>query len=265
MTNGTDSLATRHGEIAWRSLGSGPALLLTQRFRGTMDDWDPAFLAALAEERRVVLFDSSGIGRSGGEVPDSIAGMAQVAADVAAGLSLGQVDLLGWSLGGLVAQQAALDHPGLVRRLIVAGSSPGGIVDGPAPHPRVQEVMLHPVNAEADFLFLFFPETATAIAEGRAHLARLPAERGPPVSGPAFLRQVKAFSQWPGVRDRLKELAMPVLVANGAHDVMIPAYRSYVLSQEAPQARLALYPDAGHGFLFQDSCGFAREVLRFLR
>lgn len=260
-------LDTEHGRIA--TLEDGPEggipLILLQRFRGTMDDWDPAFIAAVSADRKVIRFDSAGIGRSDGRVPDSIAGMAGVAAEVIGRLGYRQVDVLGWSLGGVVAQQLALDFPEMVRRLVVAGSSPGGITDGPQPHPRVPQVMTRGINDAPDFLFLFYPETETAIASGNASLTRIAVqpERGPAVSAEAFMAQIKAISSWPGVLHRAKEFSMPLLVANGAHDVMLPAYRSFVLSQQAPDAKLVLYPDAGHAFLFQDIEDFAAELDRF--
>jgi pimeloyl-ACP methyl ester carboxylesterase len=261
-------IKTRAGTLAYHVTGSGGGtpLLMAQRFRGTLDDWDPALIARLASQRTVVMFDSAGIGRSEGEVPTSIVGIADVAADCAKALGLGPVDLLGWSLGGLIVQQVALNYPDLVRRLIVAGSSPGGISDGPKQHPKVQQVMGNPVNSEEDFLFLFFPETDTARAAGRAYYARLQQieDLGPPVTAASFMNQIKAFSSWSGVRDRLGELKMPVLVANGQHDVMIPAYRSYVLAQEVANAKLVLCPDAGHALLFQYAEEFAAEVNRFL-
>jgi len=259
---------TAHGKLACRTFGplDGVPLLLTNRFRGTLDDWDPAFIEALAANRSVITFDSAGIGRSGGEVPTSIAGMADVAAAFVEALAIGQVDLLGWSLGGLVAQTVALNHRDIVRRLIVAGSSPGGIADGPQQHPRVPEVMSHASNNDDDFLFMFFPKTETARAAGHDYLKRLGAvsERGPVVTEASFRNQMKAFMTWPGVRERLPELTIPVLVANGQHDVMIPAYRSYVLAKEVLNGKLVLYPDAGHAFLFQYARSFATEIDDFL-
>ena len=259
---------TAHGKLAYRTVGSPgrTPLLLTNRFRGTLDDWDPAFIEPLATNRTVITFDSAGIGRSGGEVPTSIAGMADVAAALTTALQIEQVDLLGWSLGGLVAQTVALNHRDIVRRLIVAGSSPGGIADGPQPHPRVPQVMSHASNSDDDFLFMFFPETETARAAGHDYIERLAAMpgRGPAVTEASFRNQMKAFMTWPGVRERLSELTIPVLVANGQHDVMIPAYRSYVLAQEVLNGKLILYPDAGHAFLFQYARSFAAEVHDFL-
>ncbi|WP_207479145.1 alpha/beta fold hydrolase [Arenibaculum pallidiluteum] len=259
---------TREGRLAWREDGprGGVPLLLLQRFRGTMNDWDPALIAALSQNRNLIRFDSTGIGRSEGSVPETIAGIAAVAAEVIDGLGHRQVDVLGWSLGGIVGQQLALDFPHLVRRLIVAGSSPGPDTGGPQQHPRVQQVMTKPETDEKDFLFLFYPETEAALASGRASRARITAQpdRGPNVTAAAFMAQMKAISSWGGVLHRAGELRLPILVANGAHDVMLPAYRSYVLSQRAPNAKLVLYPGAGHAFLFQEIEDFALDVDRFL-
>lgn len=256
------------GTLAYRVEGEGKGLplLLCQRFRGTQDDWDPAFLAPLVAGRQVIRFDNAGIGASGGTVPESLDGMAEVVVALLDALGLEKVDLLGWSLGGFVAQHVALKVPARIRRLVIAGSGPGGVSEGPAPHPRVREVMAHPVNGEDDFLFLFFADSDTSRAAGRAYLERLAAvpDRVPVVTGPAFVGQLKAIGASPGVRDRLGQLAMPVLVANGVHDVMIPAYRSYVIASEAPDAKLILYPDSGHAFLFQYAEDFAAEVARFL-
>lgn len=267
-TSGNGRLDTSHGRLAIRQDGpdGGIPLILLQRFRGTMDDWDPAFIRSISADRRVIRFDSAGIGRSDGRVPETIAGMAAVAAEVILMLGFKHADVLGWSLGGVVAQQLALDAPHLVRRLIVAGSSPGGITDGPQPHPRVPQVMTRSVNDEPDFLFLFYPETETAVSCGKASIARIAAQLdpGPAVTAEAFMAQIKAISSWPGVLARAKDLRMPILVANGAHDVMLPAYRSFVLSQQAPDARLILYPDAGHAFLFQEIDDFATQIDLFL-
>lgn len=267
-TSGTRWLDTSRGRLAIRQNGpdGGIPLILLQRFRGTMDDWDPAFVEAISADRRVFSFDSTGIGRSEGHVPETIAGMAAVTAEVIGRLGFKQADVLGWSLGGVVAQQLALDSPHLIRRLIIAGSSPGGITDGPQPHPRVPQVMTRGINDETDFLFLFYPETEAAVACGKASIARIAAQpdHGPTVNAKAFMAQIKAISSWPGVLSRAKDLRMPILVANGAHDLMLPAYCSFVLSQQAPDARLVLYPDAGHAFLFQEIDDFAAQIDLFL-
>ena len=261
-------LETKAGRLAWQEDGphSDIPLVLLQRFRGTMDDWDPAFIAGLAQGRKVIRFDSVGIGRSEGVVPDTVAGIAEVAAEFIKAAGFAKADVLGWSLGGIVGQQLALDFPHLVRRLVIAGSSPGLVADGPQQHPDVPKVMTKPENDDSDFLFLFYPETETAIASGRASLARIEAqpERGPKVTAAGFMGQIKALMSWPGILTRASELRLPILIANGSHDIMLPAYRSYVLSQQAPDAKLVLYPDAGHGFLFQYIDDFVVEIERFL-
>ena len=146
---------TVFGRLAYRVSGAGPTLLLTQRYRATMDDWDPELIAKLASQRRVILFDSAGVGRSEGRVPKSIGGMADVAVAFLDALGEQQVDILGWSLGGFVAQQVALDHPNRVRRLIIAGSGCGGVPEAPAQDPRVAKYMGTDGPVEERLMFSF--------------------------------------------------------------------------------------------------------------
>lgn len=202
-----------------------------------------------------IRFDSLSIGRSKGRVPDTITGMAGIAADVIQMPGLRQAEMPGYSPGGVVAQPFALDAPRLVRRLIVAGPGPDGITAGPPNQPRALQVMTRSVNDAPDLLFIFYPESEAASAAGRASLARIAAQSdlGPLVTTEASMAHVQFISSWPGVLHRAKALRMLLLVANGAHDVMLPAFRSFVLSQQASDARLILYPEAGRAFLFQES------------
>src|SRR5258707_11927203 len=143
----SDSVATRHikgksAVYAYRDFGvasSAPPLVLLTRFRATMDHWDPAFLEVLAAERRVILFDNAGVSESTGEVATTFAGMAETAVDFITALGLKEIDLLGWSIGGFVGQMVALNHPGLVRRMLVGGSGPGGVPGSPALYPKVAQ------------------------------------------------------------------------------------------------------------------------------
>jgi pimeloyl-ACP methyl ester carboxylesterase len=157
-------ISTDHGRLAYRIDGpdGSPPILLAQRFRGTMDDWDPLFIAGLASTRRVIRFDNAGVGESDGETPDNVPGMADVAIGFLKSMGLESVDLLGWSLGGYVSQTVALNAPGRIRRLIIAGSGPGGVDAGPRPHPRVAEIAAREKPALEDLLFLFFPDTPGA-------------------------------------------------------------------------------------------------------
>jgi pimeloyl-ACP methyl ester carboxylesterase len=259
---------TKYGRLAYHidgSVGDVPLVLL-QRFRGTIDDWDPAFIASLAARRCVIRFDSAGVGRSDGRTPESMPEMAMIALAFLKAIGINKADLFGWSMGGFIGQHVALDAPEIVRRLIIAGSGPGGVPEGPQPHPKVSEIATKSQNEDRDFLFLFFTDSESGRAAGKANVERIKAvaNRGPAVTVESFMRQGKALGTWSGVRPRLGELKLPILVANGVSDVMVPAYGSYVISQEAPNAKLILYPDAGHGFLFQYIEDFTGEVGRFL-
>jgi len=274
-----DAALTRHvtaGGIrfAFRVFGAPSAvpLVLCQRFRGTMDDWDPLFLDTLANERRVVIFDNAGVGRSSGDSPATIAGMADhAAAFIRGALGVDQVDVLGWSMGGAVALALAIAQPDLVRRLVVAASGPGSI---PGSTPMSDEVRLtatKPVNEDDDFLFLFFDGPEARRATGRAYLARLHRRaepRGPLTSMATVQAMAAALRGWriggEGIYARLAEIEQPVLVATGAHDVMVPARDSFAMVERLPDAELVVYSDAGHGFLFQHAVRFATRVNQFL-
>jgi pimeloyl-ACP methyl ester carboxylesterase len=261
-------IPTKDGLLAVRFDGdpqSAP-LLLCQRFRGTMDDWDPEFVARLATARCVIRFDSLGIGESSGETPNSVRGMAEVVPLLLDALEIDAVDLLGWSIGGYIGQTVALTWPERIRHLVIAGSGPGG-PDGPPPHPRVAEIAAKTAATREDVQFLFFTETEAGTAAARRHFDRIRLGERPPVAAESGRRQREAIvSWWQGdgtARPHLGELRMPVLVANGIADVMVPAEHSFAIAKEAPGAKLVLYPDAGHAFLFQYAGDFCAEVLRF--
>lgn len=264
---------TPHGELAYREIGprTGRPIVLLHRFRGTLDHWDPAFLEVLAAQRRVITFDSAGVGYSGGRTPDTVHGMAEVALSFLDALRLEQVDLLGWSMGGFIALDLALDHPDRVNALVVAGSGPGGVPGSPGPDPRVPEHAMREHNVDEDFLFLFHPETEEARAAGIASLRRIDrrlAASGQDASPEARGAQMNAIVQWSGGHgsawNRLGEITVPTLFANGAHDVMEPAYQTYAMVRAVPGSKALLYGDAGHGFLFQHPGDFGVEVLHFL-
>jgi pimeloyl-ACP methyl ester carboxylesterase len=251
----------------------GVPLVLLNRFRGTIDWWDPEFLDYLAADHDVIVFDNVGIGYSSGEPRDSIAGIAEGAIEFIEALGLSTVDLLGWSLGGIVAQEIARRRPELVRRLVVAGSAPGGQIPGaPGLSEDVLGIMTKTEADADDLLYLFYPATDSARAAGFDHLAKVSnrlAAGGPPVSQAAAMAQLAAIGQvlsvpFDIVRSNLEAIKQPVLYANGVHDVMISALASYVAVQHLDSAILVLYSDAGHAFLFQHARAFATEVANFL-
>ena len=263
--------------IAYRLIGpsGGVPLLMLNRFRGTMDHWDPALVDRLAASRQVILFDQPGFARSTGTAPDTLSGFAASASKLARALGHPVVDVLGFSMGGTVALQLALDHPDLVRRIVIAASGPGHVADappGPVQDPRVWPVATKPMNEDADFLFLFFEPSASSQAAGREHLARLakrPDAFTAQVGAAAWQSQLKSAlavgTPSTSLLPKLRDIKVPVLVANGRNDIMVPTYNSYAMTQALPDARLLLYPDSGHGFLFQYPEDFARQVEWFLK
>jgi pimeloyl-ACP methyl ester carboxylesterase len=198
----------KHATYAYRDFGqadSTPPLVLLQRFRGTLDHWDPAFLKVLASERRVVIFDSAGVGESTGSVSPTVEGMADSALDFIQALGFTQADILGWSLGGYVAQIVALDHPELVRRLLVTGSGPGGVPGTPELESRVPQMMTAAVGTEEDFLFLFFGLSDEGQRIGRESLARLQPRlsmSNADVSAESWGSQLQAIQRWAAARTR---------------------------------------------------------------
>ncbi|WP_369230620.1 alpha/beta fold hydrolase [Streptomyces sp. R21] len=261
--------------FTYRRMGprGGVPLVLLNRFRGTIDWWDPEFLDYLAADHDVIVFDNVGVGYTDGEPRDSLDGFAEGAIEFIDALGLAQADLLGWSLGGIVAQRVALRRPELVRKLIVAGSGPAGWVPGaPDFSEKVLGIMNKPDADRDDVLYLFYPETEAARAAGLEHFDHLSArlaEGGPAISEAAaqgMLTAVGALLAVPfdQVVAELEAIKQPVLYANGLHDVMIPAHASYVAVQHLDNATLVLYTGAGHAFLFQYAKAFTKQVADFL-
>ena len=262
--------------FAYRRFGGGEGLplLFCQHFTGTMDNWDPVITNTLAQESEVILFDNRGVGSSNGQTPDSIQAMATDALAFVDALGLKQIDLFGFSIGGMVAQQMVLDKPELVKHLILAGTGPEGgegIDIGGVPPSSV-------VLADASLSHfdrqqrLFFAPTETSQAAGRAFFERKhwrKDDRDPEATPAVAKAQTIAIKSWgeqkKGERyGRLKEIKQPTLVFNGINDVMIPTTNSYILALHIPDARLVLYPDSGHGALSQFPVQFCAEVKLFL-
>lgn len=268
----TRFVATAGVRYAYRTLGSGGVpLLLLQRFQGTMDDWDPALLETLSDERRVVLFDDAGIGRSIGTTAATFAGAAASAAAFVAALGLERIDVLGWSLGGFAAIRLALDHPDLVRRVILASASPGHVADAPAVPITGGRIGLTDGAHDDDYIHLFFSHGAAGRTAGAAHLVRLRQRasfwKTPPLAA-SLAAQLAAraivMTADGSLLPHLSAVARPVLVAHGMHDVRTPAYFALRAAQALPQGRLLVYPETGHGFLFERPVAVGGDFARFL-
>ncbi|MGV3623699.1 MAG: alpha/beta fold hydrolase [Archangium sp.] len=259
--------------FAYRRFGkkSEVPLVLLMHTRGTMDHWDPALLDALAKKRTVIVFDNVGVASTTGTTPESFAEMADGAATFVKALGYSKVDLLGFSIGGAVAQELLVHHGALVRRAILAGTAPRGGVGLNTRLPRVVAIVSGPVINDEDFLFLFFTPSELSQQRGRAFISRRNARTvdvEPPVSAEASKAQAKARQAWgeplDGGSQGLENVTIPVLVANGSADLQMPTQNSFALYQQLPHAQLALFPDSGHGFLFQYPAWFAETAITFL-
>jgi pimeloyl-ACP methyl ester carboxylesterase len=248
-----------------------PPLVLLQRFRGNLDNWDPALIDALAHDRRVITFDNAGVGGSTGTTPRTVALMAHDAVAFLDSLDLAQVDLLGFSIGSFVAQEIALTRPSLVRRLILASAAPQGAAGMHGWAPQVIGAVGSPQPKPEQYLDVFFTQSAESRQSGRENLARMMArtdDRDAVTTWATRLAQYDAICAWGipnhSLLQRLEGLRMPVLVANGDSDPMILPHYSYLLAGFIPQAHVKLYPNSAHGFLFQHHQEFAADVADFL-
>ncbi|MFF4732778.1 alpha/beta fold hydrolase [Streptomyces mirabilis] len=279
MTYISDVVETRYAQgtlarYAYRDFGqtgAEPPLVLLQRFRGSLNHWDPLFLEVLAQKRRVIIFDNIGVSESTGDVPTTLEEMAEGAIDFVGALGLRSVDLLGWSLGGFIAQLVALERPDLVRKLIVAGSGPGGVPGSAQPDDKVVEYMTSTPTPPEGYLYLFFGFSDEAVRLGEESLARLETrlvKATTDVTPEQWGRQLEAIQRWAGgtgsAWSRLSELKLPVLVANGSYDVMVDSADSFAMAQKLSGARTVFYSDAGHAFLFQFPEEFGGAVHDFL-
>jgi pimeloyl-ACP methyl ester carboxylesterase len=262
---------------AYRRFGGQNAsalpLLCLQHFTGTLDNWDPAVTDPLASTREVILFDNAGIGGSTGAVPQTVAGMATHALAFLDGLGIDTCDVLGYSLGGMVAQQMVLDRPAIFRRMILVGTAPRGGEDiMHLEKPSLARYLNDPgLQGYAVLQKIFFTPSASSQSAGEEFVGRLLLRTGDrdPVSGPAVASaQIAAFREWEqftGARFAdLQQIRQPTFVVNGVYDEMIPVRNSYWLAEYLPNAVLLTYPDAGHGSLFQWHDSFQGQASRFL-
>jgi pimeloyl-ACP methyl ester carboxylesterase len=259
---------------AYRDTGGGqasPPLVLLQHFRGNLDGWDPALIDALASTRRVVTFDNTGVGGSTGTTPGTIEQMARDAIAFLTVLDLGPADLLGFSIGSFVAQQIALTRPAIARRLVLASSAPQGAAGMHGWAPEVIGAIGKPQTSPEEYLGVFFAPSPSSRQAGQQALQRMYArteDRDAATTWATREAQYDAVCTW-GIPDhallqRLGCLQLPVFVANGDSDPMILPHYSYLLAGLIPQARVKIYPDSAHGFLFQHHTEFAADVTEFL-
>src|SRR4051794_224709 len=276
VTTSHQKTATRTVEVggtsfAYRDLGprTGTPVIFLNHLAAVLDNWDPRVVDGIASQRRVITFDNRGVGASKGRTPSSIAEMAKDAIAFIKSLGFDEVDLLGFSMGGFVAQVIAEEQPDLVRKIILAGTGPAG---GEGIDKVTLLTYLDVARGALSFrdakYYLFFTETANGRSEARAFLKRLKErteDRDKAISVASFRSHLKAIHGW-GVQqpNDLSRIRQAVLVANGDHDRMVPSHNSADLARRLPNAQLKIYPDAGHGGIFQYHAEFVPEALDFL-
>ncbi|RFB78271.1 alpha/beta fold hydrolase [Methylovirgula sp. 4M-Z18] len=257
--------------FAYRDLGpqGGVPLILVNHWGAVLDNFDPRIVDGLASKHRVIATDYRGIGLSGGTAPVTVDEMARDTIALIGALGFEKVDLLGFSLGGFVAQDVALKAPGLVRKLILAGTGPAGGIGiekvGAVSWPLMIKGLL---TLRDPKFYLFFTSTADGRRAAKAFLNRLRERKAGRDKGPtpgAFLRQLKAIKAWgrQAAQD-LGRINIPVLIANGDNDIMVPTVNSADMAQRIPGADLVIYQDAGHGGIFQHHAYFVPKALSFL-
>jgi pimeloyl-ACP methyl ester carboxylesterase len=258
--------------FAYRRFGKPGAtpIVFNQHFQGTLDHWDPAVTDGLAQSREVILFDNAGVASSSGETPSSFQEMGANAIAFIKALGLEQVDVLGFSIGGMVAQEIALQGQALVRKLILVGTGPRGADMAASQSAAIFAGTYEP--AEHLWLKVHFSPSAASQAAGLAFLERKlrRQDRDPLVSEQtvtaqrAAIGKYVAYRETEGYLDYLKDIRQPTLVVQGSDDVIIPTFNSYVLQQHIPNAQLILYPDANHGSFYQYPALFVAEADLFL-
>ncbi|MGQ4361637.1 alpha/beta fold hydrolase [Streptomyces sp. SAS_272] len=249
---------------------NGVPLILLIHMTGNLDNWDPRVVDGLAARRRVITFGNRGVGGSGGSTPDTIAGMAHDAVRFIRALGFDQVDLLGLSMGGFIAQVVAEEEPRLVRKVILACTGPaGGQNIDKVPALAIRATIKGALTRQDPILSIFFTETAGGRRAGRALLRRLEERtdnRDKDISLSSVRAQLKAVKRWGRqAPSDLSAVRQPVLVASGENDRMVPSQNAIDLAARLPRSELVpLYPDSGHGGIFQYHDDFVTRALEFL-
>jgi pimeloyl-ACP methyl ester carboxylesterase len=260
-------------EYAYRDSGdSAVPLVLLQHFRGNLDNWDPALIDALAAERRVITFDNVGVAATTGRTPTTVEAMANDAIAFIEAMNLERIDLLGFSIGSFIAQEIALIRPDLLRRVVLAASAPQGAAGMHGWAPEVIGAVGAPETTPQGYISVFFAPTDTSREAGRQAAGRIfgarTTDRDEPTTWQTRQAQYDAVCAWGipnhSLLERVATIDLPVFVANGDSDPMILPRYSYLLAGLLPDARVTIYPDSAHGFLFQHHSRFAADVHAFL-
>lgn len=268
----TQTLSAGGVDFAYRELGrqhGGTPVVFLNHLAAVLDNWDPRVVDGIAAAHHVIVFDNRGVGASTGTPSNSMEQMADDAIAFIKAMGFGQVDLFGFSMGGMVAQEVVLKAPRLVRRMILAGTGPAGgegisAVAGVANYDLLRGWL----TGQDPKQYLFFTRTPNGIQAGQAFLARLAErsrDRDQEIAVGAYVAQLQALSAWGQKKPAdLAVITQPVLIVNGDADRMVPTPNSRDLARRLPNSTLVIYPDAGHGGVFQHHADFVARALGFL-
>ncbi|MFP9097800.1 alpha/beta fold hydrolase [Flavobacterium sp. RHBU_24] len=255
---------------AYRRFGKPSYIPLVgfQHFTGTLDNWDPVILDGLAQEREILIFDNAGVGNSTGETPDNVADMAHDAVDFLKALGITKIDVLGFSLGGFIAQYLADKYADLIRKIIIVGAAPQGVKVLEGFNNLIGKAMQK--DPAERFLYIFFTATDASRAKGKETLQRLftrTEDRDRETAQESILAQMTAITRWGSdpVTIDLKTIQHPVLIVQGSNDEMMDSDNSYSLFKQLPNALLSYYPDSAHGSFYQYPEVFVSEANHFLK
>ncbi|MCP2638487.1 alpha/beta hydrolase [Microbacterium sp. HD4P20] len=257
--------------FAYRELGpkGGVPVVFFVHLAATLDNWDPRIVDAIAKDHHVITFDNRGVGASTGEVPDSVEAMADDAYTFIKALGFDEIDIFSFSLGGFVAQALVVKHPELVRKLVLTGTGPAGGQDiDKLPGVTYLDILRANLTRSDPKEFLFFNRNTTGKSAARAFIKRLQertVDRDAPMKMKGFQTQLKAIKKWGrSAPADLSKLTQPTLIANGDNDRMVPSVLSHDMHRRIPGSELVIYPDSGHGGIFQFHSEFAPVAVEFL-
>ena len=258
--------------FAYREYGQqngGTPVIFLNHLAAVLDNWDPRMIDGIAAKHHVVVFDNRGVGASTGEPAKSIEQMADDAITFIQAKGFKQVDLFGFSMGGMISQEIVLKQPKLIRKMILSGTGPAGGT-GISTVGRVSnwDLVRGLATRQDPKVYLFFTRTDNGKAAAKAFVQRInerTENRDKEITISAYRAQLKALKKWGNKKPAdLSIIQQPVLVANGDHDRMVPTVNSYDLAKRLPNSALIIYPDAGHGGIFQFHDDFVKQSLTFL-
>ena len=273
ITTANQYITVGGNQIAYRELSKGKSeipLVMLVHLAAVLDNWDPKLLDLIAQEHHVIVMDLPGVGASQGKVADTIPGMAAQTVEIIKALGYDKINLLGLSMGGMIAQEIVRLEGNLVNRLILAGTGPRGGVEMDKVTGKTFRFMfkdaLHRVDPKR---YIFYNHDEQGSVEARKVLSRMGMRKkedsDKEMNIPGFLTQLKAIKRWgKDAQDSLEFITQPTLIVNGDNDLQVPTANSYEMHEKIAGSKLIIYPNAGHGSIFQYAEEFSKELLAFL-